>query len=58
MEFWQTFWTVLCLLGLVGFFIMFLCVVPLGALQLKELFAHLDAGKDSIHSQPPGDADA
>jgi hypothetical protein len=50
MAFWQTFWTVLCVLGFAGFFIMFLAVVPLGALQLKELFAHLDSERDTVHA--------
>lgn len=55
MEFWTLFWTVLCAAGFAGFFIMFLVVVPRGAGELKDLFAHLDSERDTVHppAEPP-----
>ena len=49
MEMWTLFWTVLCAVGFISFFLMFVIVVPRGAVELKELFAHLDSERDTVH---------
>ena len=42
---WIRFWTALCLIGCVGFYLVALIVLPLGLRDLMRLFARL-SGQD------------
>ena len=54
MEFWRTFWTVACTVGLGSFFILVLVIIPRGARELKELFVALETETDRLQEPPPG----
>ena len=46
MNAWITFWAVVLSVGLVGYYLVALVVIPLGALDIRRMFARLDeAGK-------------
>jgi len=56
MDFWRSFWTLFCAVGFTAFFVMFVCVVPRGARQLRDLFAKLNAETDVFRPEA-GDGD-
>lgn len=42
MNAWITFWAVVLSVGLVGYYLVALVVIPLGALDIRRMFARLD----------------
>ena len=55
MNAWITFWQWLYIVGLAGFFILVVAIIPLGARDLKRLFRHLSQEKDTIHGAQKND---
>ena len=51
MEFWQTFWAIFCGVGLLSFVVLVVAIIPLGAIELKEFFATLEAEQDRLHDE-------
>ena len=50
MDGWITFWTISCLVGFFGFYLVVLAIIPLGARDLFWLLRHLST-KRSTHDE-------
>ena len=48
---WITIWAVILSLGLAWYYVIVLAVIPLGARDIRRLFARLDAGERRNHQE-------
>lgn len=55
---WISFWQTVLTVGLGSFFVVVLVVIPLGARDIKRLFAQLDAARDEIDNEDDRETDA
>lgn len=53
---WIVFWRTVLTVGLGSFFLVVLVVMPLGARDIKRLFAKLDAPEDANENEQDRDA--